>query len=121
MMQGQGKPLPDFMQLDGGEWVLENVVFLHHSGTGGQVDFTRAAEREDGALAMGFDCRQLADAFGIDSAALVEANRVGRLVYAGTVDVAPQHGGTNATAYVFRLDGKEVAPVVETYPTEGRS
>jgi len=100
MMPGQGKPLPEFMQL-AGEWIVENQVFLHHAGTEAGPDFTRGAEREDGSFAVGFGASQLAAAFALQPADIMEANRTGTLIFAGTAEVPPGHGGSRAMGHFF--------------------
>jgi hypothetical protein len=120
MMPGQGKPLPKFMQL-AGEWIFENQVFLHHAGTEAGADFTRGAERLDGSFAVGFSGTQLATAFGLELADIIEANQVGTLIFVGTAEVPPVHGGSRATAYFFRIGDSEAVLNVETYQSEGRA
>jgi hypothetical protein len=115
-MSGQGKPLPSFMQLNG-EWIIENYLFLYHSEP--QASFTRAAEKEDGSWAVGFNSAQLASALGVDVATVVEANRNQTLIFLGTKNVAPSHGGISATAYNFRIGERQGFLTVEIYQQEG--
>ena len=82
-MPGQGKPLPEFMQL-AGEWIVENQVFLHHAGTEAGPDFTRGAKNVRTAeLCRRIGASQLAAAFALQPADIMEANRTGTLIFAG--------------------------------------
>ena len=118
-MSGQGTALPAFLQCDG-EWIFENQVFLYREdNTGRQATFTRIAERLDGSFCVGFDSAQLAQAFGISAAALFEANQSRDLIFVGTIDAVPTHGGTSATAYLFRIGEMEAALTVESDQHEG--
>jgi len=121
MAHGQGKPLPEFMKLDG-EWIIENVAFLYHSDYSGQArsaTFAVGAEREDGSHALGFDSVQLAGAFDIEVSALIEANRNHTLVFVGDMDVVPTHGGTSAIAYIFRIGDRKATLTTEINQQEG--
>ncbi|WP_315747572.1 MULTISPECIES: hypothetical protein [unclassified Bradyrhizobium] len=120
MMPGQGEALPEFMLLDG-EWIIENHVFLHHSGNDSGSDFTRGAEREDGSFAIGFDTSQLAAAFEISPDALIKANQTGSLIFVGTMEVPPTHGGSRAEGYVFRINDRDAILTIETYQQEGKA
>jgi hypothetical protein len=121
MTRGQGTPLPDFLKLDG-EWIIENVAFLYHadhSGESPSATFPVGAEREDGSRALGFDSAQLAEAFGIELSALMEANRSHTLLFVGDMDVAPSHGGISAIAYIFQIGDRQIRLTTETYLQEG--
>jgi hypothetical protein len=120
---GQGKPLPDFLKLDG-EWVIENLVFLYYSdpdqsATGAAPRFTRGANRHDERPCIGFDVSQLAAAFDLPTDAVLAANRNGTLICRGTADTPPKHGGHSATTYAFRLDGKDAYLTVEMNDDKG--
>src|SRR4051794_13143743 len=118
---GQGKPLPDFLNLSG-EWIIEGLVFLYYrdeqSQTGTAPRFTRHAERHDGRPCIGFDVAQLAAAFDVDVDVLLAANRDGSLVCRGTAQSTPTHGGTRATTYAFQIGDRNEYLTIETNDNE---
>jgi hypothetical protein len=118
MAHGQGDPLPSFMAVEG-EWIIEDVALLYHSGHLSKASFTLAQERQDGSYAIGFDSAQLAASFGIEIDALVQANRNQTLVFVGTSDVAPIHGGASAVEYLFRIGETTAILTIESDQQEG--
>ena len=120
-MNGQGKPLPDFMNTNG-EWIIENVAFLYHadySNRSPTTTMTMVAERVDGSHAMGFDSAQLAGAFDIEVEALMQANKNQALIFVGDTDVLPTRGGRKAVAYLFQIGERKASITVETDQKEG--
>jgi hypothetical protein len=120
-MPGQGKPLPQFLKLDG-EWIVEGFLFLYHSESENVSagTFTRQAERHDGQPCIGFNSAQVAAALGIDVNTLMEANRNHTLIPLGTAAMPPEHGGASATAYGFQIGDKQGYVTIEKY-NEGRA
>jgi hypothetical protein len=121
MAQGQGKPLPPFTKCKG-EWIIENAAYIYHadnSSTAPTATFTPGIQRQDGKYAPGFDSNQLAAAFGIDRAALMEANKNQTLIFVGDRDGIPLHGGIRAVDYIFRIGSQEAILTTETYQQEG--
>ena len=121
MTRGQGKPLPAFLKCEG-EWIIENVAYLYradYSTLAPKATLTAVAERQDSTYAFGFDSAQLAGAFGIEVSALMEANQNHTLVYVGTQDVRPAHGGSKAVAHHFRIGDSYAALTVENHQQEG--
>jgi len=117
MTRGQGNPIPSFLKREG-EWIIENVAFLYradYSVASPEASLTVVAERQDGSYAWGFDSSQLAGAFGIEVTALLAANQNNTLVYVGTKDVAPGHGGYSAVAHIFRIGDRYATLTVETH------
>lgn len=109
MMRGQGEPLPDFMQADG-EWIVENHLFLYREANiemNPTARFTVGSRRIDGTHAIGFDAVQLAAVLKVDVDAVVRANKEGSLIFLGTADVPPSHGGSSATGYGFKIGETE--------------
>lgn len=119
-MQGQGKPLPSFMEVDG-QWILENHLYICRSNPGSvrKVILTPGAQRHDGTYAVGFAADQLAAALGITVDELFKANESGALIFLGVANVLPQHGGSRAHAYGFRIGSVENFLTVETSQSEG--
>jgi hypothetical protein len=119
-MNGQGKPLPPIMGLEG-EWVVEGYVFIYHSRSGRvpQAMFTMRAERHDGDLCLGFDSEQLAATLDVDVDTLIEANQAQTLIALGVADVMPTHGGRSAKAYGFRIGDREGFLTIEIDQQEG--
>lgn len=121
MAQGQGNPLPPNMKLDG-EWIIENVAFLYYTNeVASEATFTIGQAKEDGTFAIGFDAAQLAAEFGIDVSSLLQANQSEMLVFVGTKDTAPTHGGISATEYVFGIGERRAILISETYQQEGNA
>jgi hypothetical protein len=122
VLRGQGKPLPEFLKLDG-EWIVESHMFLYHSDSEDDPSagtFTRQAERHDGQLCIGFNATQVAIALGVDLKTLLEANRNQTLVPLGVAQVQPKRGGISATSYGFKIGERQGALVVERY-NEGQA
>jgi hypothetical protein len=117
LLPGQGIPLPADSPYRGA-WVLEDRVFIYWpDGTqlvGGDAPrFTVMWDSPSGKQSVGFDAEQVAGAFDISIDELFSANNDGRFTFAGTNDADPIHGGTNATRFVFRLNGEARAIVAE--------
>jgi hypothetical protein len=112
----QGRPLPpDFAYT--GQWIIENIVFLHdsddtqsHGGTAPR--FTAWGTTSDGKRSFGFAATQLAAAFEIDVSDLFAANRDGSFSLLGTNDASDLHG-IPAKRYVFALGDKRAALIIE--------
>ena len=122
---GQGKPLPDFLQASG-EWVIEGRVFIYRDDpaeaiSGSAPRFSRQAHRTDGMPCVGFSAGQLAAELRVDVPALFEANQDGSLVFLGDMDVTPSRGGESAIAYLFRLGTREGSLTIEKHGFEGRA
>jgi hypothetical protein len=121
-MRGQGTPLPDSLQCEGA-WVVEDYLYLYW-GSGGDVRAGPTAQFSVGAWyqgnpCVGLDADQLAGALRVDRTTLIAANRDWSLIFLGTANMPPRHGGLRATAYGFRLGDREDYLTIETNPHEG--
>ena len=90
------------------------------------ADFGTDVSRSDsvgawyqGNPCVGLDADQLAGALRVDRTTLIAANRDWSLIFLGTANMPPRHGGLRATAYGFRLGDREDYLTIETNPHEG--
>jgi hypothetical protein len=121
-MKGQGTALPKFLQCEG-DWIAEGYLYLHWGISGNAIpgatgQFTFGA-RYHGEPCVGIDASQLAAALEVDRATIIAANRDCSLVFLGTAEVPPTHGGLQATAFGFRLGDRESYLTIETNPHQG--
>jgi hypothetical protein len=107
-LRGQGEPLPADCPY-GGEWLIENKMFLYRSPELTQMETMAMFPGLNGELCFGFNARDMAEQLGIGSDAVFQHNRSRTLILVGIADVPPFLCGIAAKSYRFSIGGDRFA------------